>query len=263
MANTIEKVLSIAEAEKGYLEKKNSQSLDDKTVNAGDKNYTKYWRDLNDNMQGEPWCQAFVNWCFMKAYGKAVALRLLNMSVWSYYTPTAAGYFKNKNQWHTSAPKAGDIIFFKNSTRIHHVGIIKAVKGTTITTIEGNTSSSAGVVANGGGVFEKTYQISDVRIAGFGRPKYDEVSEEIKLGWIQSGDKWYYRLEAGVNAHGWQRIKNADGKTRWYHFTTDGAMDTGIITLNGCTYYLLESGDLEGACCKTNESGVLLPWVVE
>lgn len=84
-----------------------------------------------------------------------------------------------------------------------------------------------------------------------------------KLGWIQSGSKWYYRLTSGSNAHGWQKIQNADGKTRWYHFATDGAMNTGVITLNGCTYYLLESGDFEGACCKTDDSGVLSPWVVE
>lgn len=260
MANTVEKLLNIAIAEKGYLEKASLSNLDDKTANAGSGNYTKYWRDLDSGMQGDAWCQCFVNWCFYKAFGKTDAKKLLHMSSWSYYTPTAAGYFKSANQWYTKNPQKGDIIYFKNSERIHHVGIVKTVNGNTVTTIEGNTSSIVGVVPNGGGVFEKSYQISNSRIAGYGRPKYDT---EVKLGWVQSGSKWYYRLSEDSNAHGWQKIQNADGKTRWYHFATDGAMNTGIITLNGCTYYLLESGDFEGACCKTDDSGVLSPWVVE
>ncbi len=253
MANTVDKLIQVALDETGYLEKNSSSNLDSKTANAGSGNFTKYWRDLNDNMQGEPWCQAFVDWCFMKAYGTAAGKKLLNMPSWSYYTPTAAGYFKSAGRWVTGNPKKGDIIYFKNSTRICHVGIVKAVNGNTVTTIEGNTSSTAGVVPNGGGVFEKSYQMGNSRIAGYGRPAYDE---NIKLGWIKSGDKWYYRIAEGTNAHGWNKIKNADGKTRWYHFGTDGAMHTGWITIDGSKYYLEESGDLEGAMYASDASGV-------
>ena len=42
-------------------------------------------------------------------------------------------------------------------------------------TIEGNTSSQAGVIANGGGVYKKSYAITDNRIYGYGRPDYDNV----------------------------------------------------------------------------------------
>ena len=47
MADTVDKVLSVAEAEVGYLEKKSNALLDDKTANAGYSNYTKYGRDMH------------------------------------------------------------------------------------------------------------------------------------------------------------------------------------------------------------------------
>ena len=49
----VNRVLSVAEAEVGYLEKANNKNLDGKTENAGDKNYTKYARDL-DAIPGLP-----------------------------------------------------------------------------------------------------------------------------------------------------------------------------------------------------------------
>ena len=39
------KLISVAEAEEGYLEKASNAQLDDKTANAGWNNYTKYARD--------------------------------------------------------------------------------------------------------------------------------------------------------------------------------------------------------------------------
>ena len=48
MANTVDKVLKIAEAEVGYLEKKTNADLDSKTKNAGYNNYTKYGRDMHE-----------------------------------------------------------------------------------------------------------------------------------------------------------------------------------------------------------------------
>ena len=42
----INKVLSIAISEVGYLEKKSNSNLYNKTENAGSKNYTKYWAEI-------------------------------------------------------------------------------------------------------------------------------------------------------------------------------------------------------------------------
>ena len=88
------------------------------------------------------------------------------------YTPTSAGYFKNKGQWHTT-PKVGDIIFFKNSVRICHTGIVIMVSGDKVYTIEGNTSDGVEVIPNGGAVCAKSYKLNNSSIAGYGRPAYD------------------------------------------------------------------------------------------
>ena len=62
----IEKILKIANEEVGYLEKASNEELDDKTANAGDRNFTKYARDM-DNLhiyngikQGYAWCNIFI-----------------------------------------------------------------------------------------------------------------------------------------------------------------------------------------------------------
>lgn len=49
--NNVEKVIAVAKAEVGYLEKRTNSQLDSKTANAGSANYTKYARDL-DNIKG-------------------------------------------------------------------------------------------------------------------------------------------------------------------------------------------------------------------
>ena len=52
-----------------------------------------------------------------------------------------------------------------------------AVDVSKVYTIEGNTSSVAGVVANGGCVREKSYSLSYDRIYGYGRPDWSVVPE--------------------------------------------------------------------------------------
>ncbi len=259
--NNVQKVLTVAEAEKGYLEKKTRQNLYDKTANAGQNNYTKYWNDMAPGMQGQPWCQAFVNWCFKQAYGDDAKKLLCVNDGWSYYTPTAAGYFKTSGQWVTKDPKPGDIVYFKNSSRICHVGIVKSVSGNRITTIEGNTSGASGVVANGGGVCEKTYGLPHDRIAGFGRPAYD--TEAFKPHWEKVGSTWYYRIAENQNAHGWQKIRNADGKIRWYYFESDGRMCTGWKKIDNEWFYLETIGDYEGALYSTDDRGAQSVMIVK
>lgn len=171
------KVIDAALEEVGYLEKKTNAQLDDKTANAGSNNYTKYARDYAKhsgiNVQGQPWCDVFVDEMFVKAFGVEAAKKLLGG--FSAYTPTSAQYFKNRKQWYTSAPKPGDIIFFKNTQRICHTGIVEKADNKYVYTIEGNTSGASGVIANGGGVCRKTYDLNNARIAGYGRPAYDTV----------------------------------------------------------------------------------------
>ena len=176
-----QKVINVALNEVGYLEKRTNTNLDSKTANAGYGNYTKYARDLdnikdfyNGKKNGYAWCDVFVDWCFVKAYGVETAKKLLCQPSKS----TGAGvgfsmnFYKSKGQFYTS-PKVGDQIFFTQNGELTHTGLVYKVDSSTVYTIEGNTSSAAGVVANGGAVAKKSYRRSSAYIFGYGRPDYD------------------------------------------------------------------------------------------
>lgn len=180
------KVIQVALNEVGYLEKKSNASLDDKTANAGDKNYTKYARDLdalgfyNGKKQSVAWCDIFVDWCFVQAYGLEAALKLTNQPLGK--NNCGAGckysrsYYKKINRLFDQ-PQPGDQVFFWpkdgiGGTAIQHTGLVYAVDGSYVYTVEGNTSGANGVIANGGGVCKKKYKLTYARLAGFGRPDY-------------------------------------------------------------------------------------------
>lgn len=177
MPNYAKTVIDIALAEVRYLEKKSNRSLDSKTANAGSANYTKYGRDMHKlypSVMDFPasWCDAFVDWCFYKAYGVANAKGLL-AGDFNDYTVASAQLYKNKKAWGT-IPKIGAQIFFKNSTRICHTGLVYDIDNQYVYTVEGNTSGASGVIPNGGGVCKKKYRLNNSKIAGYGYPKYDE-----------------------------------------------------------------------------------------
>lgn len=169
----IEKVIKIARNEIGYLEKKSNSQLDSKTANAGSNNYTKYWRDVKPSYQGQPWCAAFVSWCFMKAFGQEKAKKLLKH--WPYvYCPALGNLFtRNAN------PKIGDIAIFYHNGTFTHTGIVTAVIGDRFYTIEGNTSGASGIIANGGGVCAKSYLNSRMPGTKFCTPDWNIVSETV------------------------------------------------------------------------------------
>ena len=180
----IEKLLSVATNEVGYLEKKNSNSLNDKTANAGSANYTKYGYEMHKLYPATmdypaAWCDCFVDWCFVQAFGKDKAMKMLHK--FDDYTVNSAGYYKNNKEWYKN-PKVGDQIFFTdNKGGICHTGIVYAVDKSNVYTIEGNTSSTSGVIANGGCVAKKKYALTYNRIAGYGRPNYSIVEERKML----------------------------------------------------------------------------------
>ena len=181
MANTVDKVIAIAKAEVGYLEKKSNSQLDSKTANAGSANYTKYGRDMHKlypSVMDFPayWCDAFVDWCFYKAYGVTNAKKLLGGN-FDDYTVASCQLYKNKNALDTT-PSVGAQVFFTKNGQVsgcHHTGIVYKVDKTYFYTIEGNTSGASGVVSNGGGVAYKKYSIMAYKgKVLFGHPKYDK-----------------------------------------------------------------------------------------
>lgn len=253
------KVISTALDEKGYLEKKSLADLDVKSANAGAGNYTKYWRDLKPSYQGQPWCQAFIDWIFKKAFGTEKGKKLLCQIEWGFYTPDCAADFQKAGKWITKNPKAGDIIYFRNSVRIHHVGLVIAVSGNTITTIEGNTSSSAGVIPNGGGVFEKHYNFPNSEIAGFGRPDYEEA--KYVKGWHKDQSGWWYAdSESTYLSNKWQNINGAR-----YYFDKEGYAVKGEQIIDGKRYYFepTEGAAKECALMVTNGDNELVIYKAE
>lgn len=184
MAYNVQHVIDIAINEIGYLEKETYDQLDDKTANAGDANYTMYQRDLaeinyfNSSKKGVAWCAVFLAWCFVQAFGKTAALKLLcqpRSSNAGAGCTSAANYFKKKNQFVTENPAVGDVIFFYSSdgTEISHIGLVYKVDKKYVYTVEGNTTKKGiGVPENGGAVNKQKYKLTADRIAGYGRPDY-------------------------------------------------------------------------------------------
>lgn len=173
-------LIQVAEGEIGYREKKSNSQLDEVTANAGSNNWTKYARDFdskypnwyNGKKNGFAWCDMFVDWCFLTAFGYEEALRLLCQPEKS----AGAGctysrrYYANKGQFHASNPQVGDQIFFRSditstSDECSHTGIVYKVDETTVYTIEGNASDQ---------VKKLSYSLGSKKIVGYGRPAYDD-----------------------------------------------------------------------------------------
>lgn len=249
----IDKVISIAQREVGYLEKRSVDMLDSKTGNAGDANYTKYARDVYPSLQGQKWCDMFVDWCFVEAFGKVLARQLLGG--FSAYTPDSATYFKNRGQYHKSNPQRGDQIFFRNSQRICHTGIVTKVSGGRVYTIEGNTSNGTEVVANGGAVCEKSYLLTNSKIDGYGRPDWNIVdSKKYTVGWNHDSTGWWYADTESTYLKTCWRVINQHK----YYFNNDGYAVTGWQEIDDKWYYFEpRSGHpYECALYLTNSSGV-------
>ena len=268
---SIDKLLNVAKNEIGYLEKRSNIQLDSKTANAGSSNYTKYARDLYPSLQGQPWCDMFVDWCFVQAFGRVAAQQLLGGG-FSAYTPTSAQYYKTKGQYHKDSPQPGDQIFFKNSQRICHTGIVYEVTMTKVRSIEGNTSDGSEVVANGGAVCCKEYSLDNSRIDGYGRPDWSLVERpEYEVGWHHDNNGWWYRRPDGTYpANKWCVINH-----HWYLFNKDGYACTSWHRWNGSVcdpedgsgdwYYFdpTPDGPVEGACWHSRDNGAQGVWYVD
>nr|DAG44780.1 MAG TPA: hypothetical protein [Bacteriophage sp.] len=149
----------------GYLEKKSNAYLDDFKKNAGYNNYTRFARDVNSwgqpGCQAQPWCAEYQFWKLVNVLGITKALQIMGGGF--YNCKSITNHAKSNGTWHKS-PKVGALIIFRNGS---HVGSVRSFNGGVVYTNEGNTSSAAGVVANGGAVRNKSYAINDSAIDGY------------------------------------------------------------------------------------------------
>lgn len=220
-----EKLIAVAQAEVGYLEKATNAQLDDPTANAGSKNYTKYARDLdalgfyNGKKNGYAWCAVFTHWCFYQAFGLQTALALTCQTLGGLGAGVkyAAQYYKNKGRF-VNTPQPGDQIFFwgADGESLAHTGLVEKVEGGRVYTFEGNTSGASGVIANGGGVCRKSYALTYGRIAGYGRPDWDLIPAEVE------------QEAAGTSFGEAERLSRQSDGCPWYAQAQRWAVNNGI-----------------------------------
>ena len=211
-AYAVDKLIQVAQGELGYLEKRSIESLDNKTANEGNGNYTKYWRDIYPEFQGQPWCAAFVSWCMMKAFGRAAAEKLLRH--WPFvYCPTLGSLFSP-----VSNPEKGDIVLFRKNGIFAHTGIVVSVKAEGFETIEGNTSGRLSVVANGGAVCRKEYPFANRIYTVFCRPDYESVLKKLSGAPAES--------VVSIN----EDVKAADPEKQQSHTLNTVPYKTGTVT---------------------------------
>lgn len=127
----------------------------------------KIWPNFyNTKKQGAAWCDIFVDYCFLKCFGYAEALRMLCQPEKS----TGAGC-KFSRQFYEKAgrlfkdPEPGDQVFFGPASNSNHTGIVTEIKEGRVYTVEGNS---------GDAVKTHSYALNNSKINGYGRPIWDE-----------------------------------------------------------------------------------------
>ena len=225
---------------KPYLEKKSNAYLDDFTKNAGDKNYTKFARDVNNwnqpGCQDQPWCAVYQFWKLVKVFGLTNALQIMGGGFYNCQSVTR--HAKQKGTWH-STPKKGALIIFRNGL---HIGSVNSYDTTYVYTNEGNTSSAPGVVANGGACRNKKYKLTDSAIDGYVWIDYgtteDQKSTEIAVQ-LSKVPKWVGMVNtAELNVRSWPGKENPTIK-KYPYLAQNNLIDVcdTIKAADGSTWY--------------------------
>lgn len=111
------------------------------------------------NGRNQPWCADFATWALGQAspdaarrYGSSSAREMENKF-------RSAGNFFSSG---SAEPKPGDLIFFQREGGSgRHVGIVREVRNGRVYTVEGNSGNQ---------VRERSYELGNGRIVGYGRP---------------------------------------------------------------------------------------------
>jgi peptidoglycan hydrolase-like protein with peptidoglycan-binding domain len=126
-------------------------------------NRTPYNLEYGLSGPGAAWCQMFVWWCLSHSGVETIR------TAW---TPSGIAYYEGLGRWTQGGcldgAEPGDVIYFDydnfTGQRTDHVGLIEAVGGGYVQTIEGNV---------GGGVKRLWHKLCAGYIVGYGRPLYD------------------------------------------------------------------------------------------
>lgn len=208
-----QKVIDVALSQVGYHEKASWDDLDSFTGNPGSANYNKYSRDLaqyhyyNSSKRGVMWCDIFVDWCFMTAYGPDTGHKMLYQPLRS--SGAGCRYSRDYFIQHkalTDTPEPGDQVFFwpadhkEGDTIVQHTGLVVNVTNSRIYTVEGNSGDK---------VSKHSYPRDYARFAGFGKPAWDIADEQPQEGGVPTMETMKVKSANGKKV----RVRSAPGKT--------------------------------------------------
>ena len=208
-----------------YLEKRSAAYLDDFQRNAGYNNYTKFARDVNSwgqpGCQGQPWCAVYQFWKLTKVLGLKTALQIMGGGFYNCRNVTR--HAQSKETW-KKAPKKGALIIFRNGS---HIGSVNKYDTQYVYTNEGNTSSTPGVVVNGGSCCNKKYKLNAPVIDGYvwidyGAEEQTSTDTAVKLN---KTPKYVGKVTATeLNVRSWAGTENPKIK-KWPLLKKDNLVD--------------------------------------
>ena len=122
------------------------------------------------DVQGQPWCDVFVDWCFVQAFGLEAAGRMTyqRAGAFSALCSASAARYRENGAWN-SIPEPGDQVFFRRGGSVEHTGLVEKISGVVVSVIEGNSSDA---------VARRSYVLGSSAIAGYGRPDWSVVASD-------------------------------------------------------------------------------------
>ena len=173
--------IAIALSQLGYHEGNSDADLGGLNT-SGTRDFVEYnvlYGKLDNNQgngvsYGYYWCASFVNWCLRQARVSKTASATGEVSCQRWLAACkSAEIYTEKSGY---SPKAGDLIFFKDTgsyVSSTHMGIVLYSDGSRVYTVEGNTSDGS-FSSNGNYVALKSYSLTSSYIVGYATPKYEK-----------------------------------------------------------------------------------------
>ena len=170
-------VLAVALSQLEYVEGTSTSGFSG--TQGGGGNFTEFCRNYGEG-NAYAWCAAYVSFCLFQS---GATNSTSKQTIWrDIYCPRWYQNLKNAGYGHDASsnytPKSGDLVFFTGGG---HIGIVRYYKDGIVYTIEGNTSNSAGLNPEGGGVYCKSYSRDYHKFLGFGSMPYSKNDKALKV----------------------------------------------------------------------------------
>ncbi len=168
-------IVAVAKSQLNYTEGNSKKQLSG--FANGDGNFTEYGTWYGSHSL---WCATFVSYCAAQAgiSTSIIPKHAFTVDGLNFFIDKGQAYSRQQVANGTYTPQAGDLVYFKgsrNNNKTNHVGIVTGYSNNTLYTIEGNTTPS-GSSSNGGGVYAKSYDISNTYVVYICSPGYTSSS---------------------------------------------------------------------------------------